>query len=122
MRVMGKTLEELFCDALLGMVAIMDPSGAQGKEKIQRVVVIEAPDVTALLIDFLSEVLVWTHTEREVFTHVRFRTISEYALEAELTGYRTEEFGEDIKAVTYHEADVKKNTEGVWATNIVFDI
>ncbi len=122
MRVTGKTLEELFCDALLGMVAIMDPSGTQGKGKIRRVVVIEAPDVTALLIDFLSEALVWTHTELEAFTSVRFRAISEQKLEAELAGYRTEEFGEGIKAVTYHEADVKKNTEGVWATNIVFDI
>lgn len=122
MRVTGKTIDELFRDALLGMVAIMHPDGTRGEEKIRRTVAIDAPDATALLIDFLNEALVWMHTEREAFTDVRFHMISEYALEAELIGYRADEFGEDIKAVTYHEADVQKDAEGVWTTNIVFDI
>jgi len=30
--------------------------------------------------------------------------------------------GEDIKAVTYHEAEVKKKKDGIWETMLIFDI
>ena len=31
-------------------------------------------------------------------------------------------FDEDIKAVTYHEANIEENEEGVLQTTIIFDI
>jgi SHS2 domain-containing protein len=122
MRVTGKTLEELFRDALLGMVAAMKPVSSSKPSLVKRPVVVEAPDATSLLIDFLGEALVWTHTKREAYVAVRFRTLTESALEAELEGYVAGAFGEDIKAVTYHEAEVKRNAAGVWATTIIFDV
>lgn len=122
MSVKGKTLEELFRDALLGMMAAADPDIGKGAQGVKRTIRLGAPDITALLLDFLSEALTWAHTEREAYADVQFRSLSENSLEAELAGYRAESFGEDIKAVTYHEADVKKNSEGEWSTVIIFDI
>lgn len=122
MRVTGKTLDELFQDALLGMVKVMNPRQSQTKQIIKRHIATEAPDPTALLVDFLSDALAWMHSEREAYTRVQFQTISEHALKVELEWYKTESFGEDIKAVTYHEADVRKDASGKWSTMIVFDI
>ncbi len=122
MNVTGKTLEELFQDALLGMVEIMDPVRPQKMSIIKREIAIEAPDATALLIDFLNDVLTRMHTKREVYTNVQLQPMTERLLKAKLEGYEAETFSEDIKAVTYHEADVKKNSGGEWGTTIIFDI
>jgi SHS2 domain-containing protein len=122
MQVSGKTLAELFSDALLGMVKIMNPVETQEKKLIKRKVEVEAPDTTALLVDFLSDALAWMHRERGIYTRVQFQTITERALLAELEGSKTESFGVDIKAVTYHEANVQKAESGEWSTVIIFDI
>jgi SHS2 domain-containing protein len=36
-------------------------------------------------------------------------------------GYSPVEFEQDVKAVTYHEADVRYEN-GMWSTTLVFDI
>lgn len=122
MNVEGKTPEELFQDALFGMVRIMDTAKPKHAVVIKREISIEAPDVTSLLVDFLNEALAWMHVEREAYTSVQFRKLTEYSLSAELEGYRSTSFGKDIKAVTYHEADVKKDESGAWNTVLIFDI
>lgn len=121
MRVVGHTREEFYRDALLGMVAIMKPSGEKGEE-VRRTITIEALDETTLLIDFLNEALVWMHVEHESYTDVRFTELSPRILNAELVGYTAKEFGEDIKAATYHEVDVAEDAQGNWSAVIVFDI
>ncbi len=121
MRVTGRTMDGLFRDALLGMVAVMAPDGRITKP-VLRTIALQAADPTALLIDFLSEALTCMHTEREAYTDVFFQTLTGQELKAELTGYIAGSFGEDIKAVTYHEAAVKKGESGAWETMIVFDV
>ena len=37
-------------------------------------------------------------------------------------GFDIEEFDDDIKAVTYHEAEVRKNGKGNLETYMIFDI
>ncbi len=122
MNVRGKTLEELFQDALSGMVKIMSRTRLREARAVKREIAVEAPDATALLVDFLNEALALMHTECEAYTAVRFRSLSGRSLKAELEGYKIESFDEDIKAVTYHEADVKKNNKGEWETILIFDI
>lgn len=121
MHVVGHTREEFYRDALLGMVAMMKPSGEKG-EAVRRTITIEAPDETALLIDFFNEALVWMHTKHEAYTDVRFTELSPHTLSAELAGYTAEEFSEDIKAATYHEVEVAPDAQGNWSAVIVFDI
>ncbi|MBI5254264.1 archease [Candidatus Falkowbacteria bacterium] len=122
MNVEGKTLNELFGDALLGMIEIMTPIKSRSTAIVKREIEIESADTTALLVDFLNEALAMMSTEHEAYTKVVFQALSERSLKAELEGYNIESFGEDIKAVTYHEANVKKNNDGQWTTTIVFDI
>ena len=83
---------------------------------------LSATDTTSLLIDFLSEALTYSQEERAVFTKVLFSDLDEKNIAAEIYGQTVDDFGEDIKAVTYHEANVVKNNRGNWETVIIFDI
>jgi SHS2 domain-containing protein len=47
--------------------------------------------------------------------------MSAVTLDAELEGHPVVRFGEDVKAVTYHEADVQERN-GLWSTTLVFDV
>ncbi len=119
----GATLEELFNAALEGMAFIITakpcfpPPYDQHHE-----LTITSSDTTALLIDFLSEVLTQTHLNKTLYCSADFINITSISLHACIHGKKTNLFQEDIKAVTYHEADVKKNEKGNYQTTIVFDI
>ena len=118
----GQTLEELFGEALKGMMEVLKPEKKEGGAEITRKIEIEAAGRTELLVDFLNEVLWLAHTHHEAFTSVLFGEISEKRLKAELRGSPAEGFGEDIKAVTYHEAEIRRNAAGNLETMLVFDI
>ncbi|MCI0453559.1 MAG: archease [Candidatus Dadabacteria bacterium] len=122
MIVQADSLDELFSDAVYGMMKIIEPKIGNNKKAIERMISLEAMDATALLIDFLNEVLLSTHLNREIYNEVIFKSLSERSLEAKLYGVIALSLGEDIKAVTYHEADVKKKEDGTWETMLVFDI
>lgn len=72
--------------------------------------------------DFLSEVLYQSQINHAVFPEVKFLKFSDIELEAEIFGSEVDIFDEDIKAVTYHELEIKKSPSGGFETIIVFDI
>lgn len=118
----GKSLADLFTEATLGMMDLMKPEDFEEKGKTEREISLKSLDETTLLIDFMSEVLFLAHTNKEIYTKIDFEKLSETKLKAKLHGVPISEFKEDIKAVTYHEVDVKQNEKGKWETNLVFDI
>ncbi len=125
MRIEAETLPLLFEAGLRGMSHILkeDYCINEQKRNLRRVFAISAADVTCLLIDFLSEVLTLSYTEKSVFCDLNFVDFSEKLISAEISGSVVPDgFDEEIKAVTYHEAAVTKNTEGLWETLVVFDI
>lgn len=122
-QVEGDTLEELFRAALEGMASILKEGGCRDRATSRNdEVSLEARDSTALLVDFLSEVLTLTQIRRVLYCEAQFAELSETALRASLGGSDAGSFDDDIKAVTYHGAQVRKNLAGCWETAIVFDI
>ncbi|HEX6098093.1 MAG TPA: archease [Thermoanaerobaculia bacterium] len=120
--VSAPSVEDLFRDAVRGMYAVMRGEPAPDARPVQRTITVEdSADRTALLVDFLNEVLHRTHVARELFDGVSFARFEEVSLQATLTGVAPAAFDEDVKAVTYHEADVVER-ENVWHTTLVFDI
>lgn len=116
--------KELFAGALEGMAQLIKDSAIElkkGKAVVERIE-LDAPDLTALLIDFLSEALTRTHQRNAVFTEVIFDSLSDKAMKGTIRGFETDGFDDDIKAVTYHEAKIKKNPAGRIETMIIFDI
>lgn len=121
-RAFGKTKEELFLNAMRGMFGLVGPKGKIKNEKAKRTIKIVSSDYNALLVDFLSEVNYLMQTEREVYEDIKFEKFTDTELEAELLGQKVEGFGEEVKAVTYHGLQIKKNREGLWEATIILDI
>ena len=120
--IVADRLDELFRGALEGMAELQaaenDASGTVCDETID----IESPDRTALLIDFLSEVLTLSHIHRAIFTGLSLDHLSDSRLAGSVRGMETDRFGEDIKAVTHSQADIRKRPDGLLETVVVFDI
>jgi len=122
MNVSGKSLEELFCDALRGTMQFLSPNAQENAARVQHTIEISSPDVTALLVDFLNAALSSAQENKETYADVTIKDLAATHVSATVSGYPVQSFGNDIKAVTYHEADVHKNEKGEWKTTIVFDI
>ena len=131
-RVYGKDLKQFFRNAVIGMFQSVGPK-IKGCKKVhervvcddlpeRRTVEVESPDVGALLVDFLSEALYLSDVNDEAYLDVEIHELSETRIVATLRGIKVQGFEVvEIKAVTYHELDVE-NIDGVWQSNIVFDI
>lgn len=118
----GGTLEKLFNAALEGMAFIITAKPCPTPYDQQHELTITSSDSTALLIDFLSEVLTQTHLNKTIYCSSDFISLTPNSLHARIHGKKVNLFGEDIKAVTYHEAEIKKNEKGNYQTIIIFDI
>lgn len=118
LRVTASTLEELFADALRALMEVMH--GAAAGDAQTESLELDSGDVTALLVDFLNEALVRAHVRRRSFTGASFASLTETHVAATLTSVPAT-FEEDVKAVTYHEADVRRSGDG-WTTMLVLDI
>lgn len=123
-RIQAGRLEELFTGALRGMADIQWPEKGpeHASEEVQEQIEIQAPDRTALLIDFLSDVHTLSDIHNAVFDKVNFQLLTDQELKATLGGVRVDAFGEDIKAVTHSQAEIKTNEQGLIETIMVFDI
>ena len=120
-QVFGKTREELFRNAMLGMFTAADYEPVEAGEPITREIEIESIDLQALLVDFLSQLLYLCETNREVYEAVSFGELSEKHLLAKLTGRKLKRMGVQIKGVTYHNLEVGQKEDG-WEAVILFDI
>lgn len=120
-RVFAPDLRTLFEDALRGMFEILEPSVSA--DAVERSIRVESADLTALLVDFLNEALSLALTRRECYDRIeRFDADLEmHAVSAVLIGHRVAGFGDDVKAVTYHEAELVHGESG-WETMLVFDL
>ena len=113
--------EELFSEAFLALKELLEPKSIFQHFLVDCTITISSYDETALLIDFLAEVLTYSHIKKAVFTKVHFLSFSKTELIAHLQGSCVPYFEKDVKAVTYHEAEIKK-TETGFSTTIIFDI
>ena len=124
MRIEGETLEKLYMAGVKGMANIIkenscdEPRTYNSKTRIKT----SSLDNTNLLIDFLSDVLTRTYTNKTIYCKIHILSLKEYTIEADVFGVKTNDFDEEIKAVTYHEAEVKKNKNNQWVSLVIFDI
>jgi len=118
-RALGKNKEEIFLNALLGMNASLQPEILNQKSEIRKIK-IKSPDLSALLVDFLSEALYLIQANKEIYDNTKFIKFTDTEIEAELLGQKVERFNEDIKAVTYHGLDIHQKKDGSWEAIALF--
>jgi len=115
----GKDKKELFLNVLLAMTE--SQKAKKSKEQIKREIKINSSDLSSLLVDFLSEVLYLSQVNKEVYDNINFKKFTDRELEGKLIGLKVERFGEDIKAVTYHNLDIRQLSSGAWEATVLFD-
>ncbi len=121
-RVFGRNKKELFLNALFGMSESQRPEIKKPEEKIKREISVKSPDLSALLVDFLNEVLYLSQVNKEIYRNIKFKKLTDRDLDAEIFGEKAETFGEDIKAVTYHNLEIGQKTNKGWEAIVLFDI
>lgn len=119
LRVEAADREQLFRESVEALMASMKVD-AYGLDAEKESLELDAPDITALLVDFLGEILLRSHISQRAYEVVSFSAMDGTHLEVVVES-RAALFGEDVKAVTYHEADVRESG-GVWTTNLILDI
>ncbi|HEV2916144.1 MAG TPA: archease [Candidatus Babeliales bacterium] len=131
-RVYGKTKQDLFRHALIGMFQSIRPIAPDCHILHDRIVCPHLPiirqikvasvDQIGLLVDFLSEALYLSDIYNEAYLDVTIDEFSDTAIQATLYGISIKGFEVvEIKAVTYHNLDIQK-IDDHWQADIVFDI
>jgi len=121
-RVFGKTKEELFENAMLGMFKAAKYETTKQLTTKRQKIEISSLDLPSLLVDFLSEVLYLVETKKLVFEKVEFKKFTENEIEANLIGKPLKRMGVHIKGVTYHDLDIHQEKDGTWQATVLFDI
>jgi SHS2 domain-containing protein len=113
LRAWGPGLEDVFAEAAIGLVRTM---GRGEGPSVREDVTLDAPDLDALFVDWLSEVLFLFEARGVVPAGVRVRIDRDAcSLSASIDGVRAESFvqeGPAVKAVTYHGLELS-DTEAV---------
>ncbi len=127
----GHTFEELFSNAALAMLSLAcEPSSIAERE--QRELRATGVDVEALLFSWLAEILAVADAEQLVFRRAEITEVRPnpngpaqghargivYGEPWDKTRHRA---GTYIKAVTYHQLEVRKTPEG-WRAQVYLDV
>ncbi len=119
LRVWADDLPGLLAEAARGMYALANARQAEGP-RVTRRLEIQAPDAESLLVDFLGELLYFAESERLAFDEFKVQ-VEGFRLRVEMTGAPLISLGKEIKAVTWHNLQVRKTARGL-EVEIVFDV
>ena len=121
LRLTAESPEELFRAALEGMAEWLKP-GISREVELRRDLRVDSALAQTLLVDFLIDALTRSQVDRAVFFDAEFQLIEDTRVEATLLGRGVESFDDDIKAITYHGAGFRRNGDGQYETEVIFDI
>ena len=120
-QVYGRTKEELFENAMIGMQSALRAKVKSQKSKV-KTLKIKSIDLNSLLVDFLSEINYLNEVNKEVYSDIKFTKFSDKELEGKISGNKVGSFGLIIKGITYHELDIHQEKNGTWQATVLFDI
>jgi len=119
----GSTLEEAFEEVAKGMFSIIT-NGSKIDSKEKRTIRLPVDsDMEQLVVDWLSELLYINDVEGLVFGEFKVKINDELVGEAwgEKYDRKKHGYGVEIKAVTYHMLQIKRNKKG-FHIRVLFDI
>jgi SHS2 domain-containing protein len=119
-RVRAKNLSSLFEQTAKGMVDLIGQI-EDTTDLITRPLTLQAADLETLLVSWLEELLFILETENLMLSSANVQLPSETQLLATIGLLPVKERWKEIKAVTYHDLEVQKTSEG-FEVSIVFDV
>ncbi len=118
-RVRGRDLGELFTNAARTIARA--EHGGEGEVNVSRELQVTGADRETLLVNWLNELLYLEQTRREVYSHFDIMEIGDTHLRARVQGAPEYHTQRHIKAVTFHNLEVKQ-TAGGWEATLVVDV
>lgn len=122
LKIYGCTEEELFQNAATALAHILISDKLKRRAKGYERIVIQGNSMSELLVNFLNEVLTQSQIDKKVYERVKILKFSPTGLEAHIFGISVDRFNKDVKAVTYHGVDIKRNKRGIFETIILLDV
>ena len=116
--VLGSSLEELFINAALGMLSIMEVNRQEGDVGFE-ILMLDENDCESLLVAFLSELLYLVEQKRYP-SNIQVK-VSGSRLESTFQCFSIISYNREIKAVTFNQLNIMQ-INGQFQTRIVFDI
>ena len=124
----GKTKREVFINSAKGMFEIIaGNNNGKVNNNFSCKVILKAEDLEDLLVAWLNELLYISETKLVILTKFKIKELSIKNIGAEVEGIKITRSGrkieKEIKAVTYHCLEIKKDEEkGFWSAQVIFDI
>jgi SHS2 domain-containing protein len=119
-RAHGRDLAQLFAYAARGMFELQSGAGS-GETSVARGVAVSGVDRETLLVNWLNELLYLQETQHETYSRFEVLEISDMHLRALVHGRPSPAEGKLIKAVTFHDLEVRRSEDG-WEAAIVVDV
>ncbi|MBI2996433.1 MAG: archease [Candidatus Melainabacteria bacterium] len=124
-KVYGKTIEELFINAALGTTSLITDLDSIST-KLKKEIIVKEKSIEELFINWLDEVIYLFDTEGFLAKNIVVETFHGAFLHANIEG---EIFNKDkheiklyLKAVTYHQLEVKQLENKDWEARVYFDV
>jgi len=123
----GKNKREIFINSAKGMFKIIAGGNKTFKENFCDKIKLEADNLEGLLFAWLNELLYISETKLVILSKFKIKELSDYQIKAEVEGMKINppsvKIEREIKAVTYHRLEIKKDEESdLWSAQIIFDI
>lgn len=114
LQVWGNSLETLFTDGMTGLMHVLGPnvSLAPSQKKSTHVIKLESPNLKTLLLSFLSKVLVLSLANKEIYSNINFRELSDTKLTAQIEGVRIHALVTSTKQIGYQNVKLTKSSSG----------
>ena len=119
LRVWAADLADLFVEAARGMNALTGIKLA-AKPRVRRIFSTSGEDTESLLVSFLSELVYYAEQDQLAFDQFEIK-VEGRTLKIEMVGSPMASVNKSIKAVTYHNLQIRKTERGV-EVEIVFDV
>jgi len=124
----GKTKREVFINSAKGMFEIIaGNNNGITNNNFSCKVILKAEDLENLLVAWLNELLYIGETRLVILNKFYIKELSNFQIKAEVEGIKINppsvKIEKEIKAVTYHCLEIKKDEEkGFWSAQVIFDI
>lgn len=124
LKIYGRDYEEIFKNATLGLAKILD-KGAEKKEKFARGAEkfsVSGKNWEMLLVNFLNEILSLSNINKKIYIKVKILNLSSNRLEARAAGLPVNKFDKDVKAISHHGLEIRKNRQNILKAVLTLDI
>ena len=124
----GKSIEELFANAALGMFHIIanQKDLENAKRDFEEEVNVEAIDYEALLVNWLNELLYLFEVKKVLLNYFVVESMGQCFIKAKVAGsrvgFKDQRILRCIKACTYYQTKIEEVRPGLFRAQVYFDI